>query len=281
MADQGRFSVRAQAGRMAVGGQERMILRRLTDNLRLQNWTTIAIELAIVIVGVFVGNQVSNWNQARLEKEQTARMLEQLGPELSGETDYFRSVGRYYDVTGRYADVALAGWNGDRRITDPQFVIAAYQASQVYGVGINGETWTLVFGGDQLRNIDDQKLRRHLGDVLTTDYTNVGLATMQTAYRNDVRLVIPNDIQSEIRARCGDRLVEDSADQNIFVLPAECPLALDPAKVSAAAKALRMHPSLAGELALHLGSVNAYLQNMEIIEVKIEKLEKDLERRQS
>lgn len=258
-----------------------MILRRLSAELRGQNWTTIAIELAIVIVGVFVGNQVSNWNQARLEKKTTARMLDQLKPELKGEIDYFQSVRRYYQTTRRYADVALDGWNGDPRISDEQFVISAYQASQIYGVGINGQNWTLVFGGDQLRNIDDQTLRRHLGDVLTTDYTNVGLATMQTAYRNDVRLVIPNDIQNEIRVRCGDRLVQDAADQNIFVLPAECPLALDPAKATVAANALRMHPSLAGELALHLGTVNAYLQNVEIIEVAIEKLEKDLERRPS
>ena len=256
-----------------------MILRRLTAELRNQNWMTIAIELAIVIVGVFVGNQVSNWNQARLEKQQTARMLDQLRPELNGETDYFSSVERYYQVTGHYADVALAGWNGDPRSTDAQVVIAAYQASQIYGVGIDGQNWTLVFGGDQLRNIDDQTLRRHLADVLTKDYTNVGLATMQTAYRNDVRLVIPNDIQTEIRARCGDRLVQDAADQNIFDLPAECPLALDGRRASAAAKALRAHPSLAGELALHLGSVNAYLQNIQIIEVAIDKLKKDLEKR--
>jgi len=126
-----------------------MILRRLSAELRTQNWTTIAIELAIVIIGVFVGNQVSNWNEARLQKEQTARTLEQLRPELNGEIDYFASIKRYYQVTGHYADVALAGWSGDPGISDAQFVIAAYQASQIYGVGINGQSWTLVFGGDQ------------------------------------------------------------------------------------------------------------------------------------
>ena len=53
-----------------------MILRRLTENLRAQNWTAITIEFAIVVIGVFVGTQVSNWNQARLEKQATTRMLE-------------------------------------------------------------------------------------------------------------------------------------------------------------------------------------------------------------
>lgn len=256
-----------------------MILRRLTENLRLQNWTTIAIELVIVIIGVFVGNQVSNWNQARLEKETTSRMLSQLKPELSGEIDYFQSVRRYYQNTGRYADVALAGWNGKAGTSDAQFVSSAYQASQIYGVGINGQSWSLVFGGDQLRNIDDPALRRDLGAVLTADYTTIALAAMQTRYRDDVRLVIPNDIQTEIRADCGDRLVRDAAGVAIFVLPPNCALALDPGRAAAAARALRAHPSLAGELAQHLASAKSYLQNVDIIQLQLETLDHDLEKR--
>jgi hypothetical protein len=254
-----------------------MILRRLTENLRLQNWTTIAIELVIVIIGVFVGSQVSDWNQARLEKETTARMLSQLKPELSGEIDYFQSVRRYYQTTHRYADVALAGWNGDAGTSDEQFVIAAYQASQIYGVGINGQSWSLAFGGDQLRNIDDPTLRRDLAAVLTADSTNI-LATMQTRYRDDVRLVIPNDIQMEIRERCGDRLMKDAAGVAIFVLPAKCALGLDPAAAAAAARRLRAHPALAGELALHLASANTYLQDVDIIQLQLETLAHDLKR---
>lgn len=45
-----------------------MILRRLTTNLKSQNWTAIAIDFVIVVIGVFLGIQASNWNQSRLEK---------------------------------------------------------------------------------------------------------------------------------------------------------------------------------------------------------------------
>jgi hypothetical protein len=256
-----------------------MILRRLSAELRTQNWTTIAIELVIVVLGVFIGTQVSNWNEARIEKQKTERMLDQLRPELSGQIDTFESVRRYYRSAHHYADVALAAWSPNPQVSDEQFVIAAYQASQIYGVGINAQNWTLVFGGDQLREIDDPTLRRHLGYVLTTDYADVGLATVQTSYRTDVRLIIPNDIQTEIRSRCGDRLVRDAADQNVYVLPAGCALSLDPAKTAAVARALRAHASLANELALHLGTVNAYLQNVDVIELPMETLERDLEKR--
>ena len=63
--------------------------------------------------------------------------------------------------------LALAAWAGDKSIGDEQFLIAAYQASQIYGIGINAENWALTFGGEQLRNIDDPQLRRNLQLVLT------------------------------------------------------------------------------------------------------------------
>jgi len=42
-----------------------MILRRLAQNLKQQHWTAIGIELVIVVLGVFIGMQVSNWNEER------------------------------------------------------------------------------------------------------------------------------------------------------------------------------------------------------------------------
>ncbi len=42
-----------------------MILRRLTQSLKDQNWTAIVIEFVLLVVGVFLGIQVSNWNADR------------------------------------------------------------------------------------------------------------------------------------------------------------------------------------------------------------------------
>ncbi|MEO8974521.1 MAG: hypothetical protein ABI552_01990 [Casimicrobiaceae bacterium] len=39
-----------------------MILRRLSQSLKEQNWTAIWIEFVLVVAGVFVGIQVANWN---------------------------------------------------------------------------------------------------------------------------------------------------------------------------------------------------------------------------
>lgn len=45
-----------------------MLLRRVVAHLRAQEWTAIAIDFVIVVVGVFIGLQVNNWNEARVER---------------------------------------------------------------------------------------------------------------------------------------------------------------------------------------------------------------------
>ena len=42
-----------------------MLLRRITEHVRTQNWFAVGIDFVIVVLGVFVGLQVSGWNEER------------------------------------------------------------------------------------------------------------------------------------------------------------------------------------------------------------------------
>jgi hypothetical protein len=46
-----------------------MILRRVIQHFRDQEWTAIAIDLVIVVVGVYIGIQAQAWNAARENRE--------------------------------------------------------------------------------------------------------------------------------------------------------------------------------------------------------------------
>ena len=46
-----------------------MIYKRVGARLKAQDWLAIAIELIIVVAGVFIGMQVSNWNADRIEAQ--------------------------------------------------------------------------------------------------------------------------------------------------------------------------------------------------------------------
>ena len=55
-----------------------MILRRVIDHVRTQNWTAVGIDFLIVVVGVFIGIQVSNWNAARQMRAEEAVLVERI-----------------------------------------------------------------------------------------------------------------------------------------------------------------------------------------------------------
>jgi hypothetical protein len=60
-----------------------MILRRIIQHFRNQEWTAIGIDFLIVVIGVFVGIQVANWNQALNEQQRRDQIIDGLVTILS------------------------------------------------------------------------------------------------------------------------------------------------------------------------------------------------------
>lgn len=60
-----------------------MILHRIAEHLRAQNWTAIVIEFVIVASGVFLGIQLGNWNDQMREKESAEILINALEAEFA------------------------------------------------------------------------------------------------------------------------------------------------------------------------------------------------------
>jgi hypothetical protein len=82
-----------------------MILRRVMEHVRTQNWIAVFLDFIIVVVGVFMGIQLGNWNEARQERLLEARYLERLDVEmdvirerLSGGVEVFSSSAGHIDL---------------------------------------------------------------------------------------------------------------------------------------------------------------------------------------
>jgi len=252
-----------------------MIFKRSVARLRAQNWLAITIELTIVIIGVFIGTQVANWNEERLERRETQRMLTRLKPELRNVLDLYASARTYYATTRDYAETAFAGWRSDPRVSDRDFVIAAYQASQIYATAINNATWATIFGADRLRAIDDSLIRNNLAFLMYSDTTQIDTEAVNTPYRQNVRRVIPVEIQDAIRAECGDQRPPDNPQ--LFFLPRSCDLDVPPAAAATAAAALRAHPQLVDDLRWHTAAIAAFLNNTVVFEKKTNELKQRID----
>lgn len=64
-----------------------MILRSLTRHVRDQNWFAVFLDFLIVVVGVFIGIQVANWNEARADRIESADVLERLEQEFRAQLE--------------------------------------------------------------------------------------------------------------------------------------------------------------------------------------------------
>ena len=62
-----------------------MLLRRITEHVKAQNWTAVALDFFIVVVGVFIGIQVANWNEDRSDRRREAHYLDNLSDDIREE----------------------------------------------------------------------------------------------------------------------------------------------------------------------------------------------------
>ncbi|EAQ96336.1 hypothetical protein [Congregibacter litoralis] len=55
-----------------------MLLRRVTEHVRNQNWFAVGIDFCIVVIGVYIGIQVANWNSSRLTQQEESVLVSRL-----------------------------------------------------------------------------------------------------------------------------------------------------------------------------------------------------------
>lgn len=59
-----------------------MILRRVRQRLGNRDWGSLFLDLMVVIVGIFLGLQASNWNEERVERAEDSLYLDRLLSDL-------------------------------------------------------------------------------------------------------------------------------------------------------------------------------------------------------
>jgi len=64
-----------------------VLLRRVTQHVKTQNWFAVVVDFVIVVAGVFVGLQVQDWNDARKERLREQALLIRLHTETQALLD--------------------------------------------------------------------------------------------------------------------------------------------------------------------------------------------------
>lgn len=237
-----------------------MILRRVTKHVKDQNWFAVGIDFVIVVVGVFIGLQVANWNEVRSVRTETDRTLELLIPANKLFEENAEDFKAYYAITKAYGETALRAWEGQEAISNADFLVAAYQASQIMAGTSEIEVFAELIGADNIRNIKDVDLQRRLQNYIINPSNLSRTNDIDTPYRQNVRRAIPFDIQEKIRTECGDR--RDDILRGVH-LPAECNIDLPIERARMAAEILRARTDLRDDLQWHMASIQSVLFDLE------------------
>jgi hypothetical protein len=227
-----------------------MIPRRIAEHVKAHNWFAVAIDFVIVVVGVFVGIQVSNWNADRIDRIKARAYLERIGADLdadiAGYADRLDFWGEVSDYGARGLAYAETGQAGDQSQWD--LLLAYFQASQVAEFITTRATYDELKSGGALGLIADLELRNGLAQYYA-GAANPAL-TERPAYRMHVRGVIPLDVQDYIWESCY------RSDQFGHQQLLECESPIDAAKAAAIVDAIRNDAVLMAELRYWMSTMN-------------------------
>lgn len=243
-----------------------MIGRRVIGHLKNQQWTAFGIEFVIVVLGVFIGIQVSNWNQERINSRQAANFTERLKADLREEDWDYQLLIAYNREVLANAERALAALEGRATMSDEALLVDAYRATQYKQKLRRRSTYDELISTGTIGLIRDQKLRdtamRHY-NIPTID--NTVREGMQSRYREAFRMGVPNEVQRTLAKNCGDRYIEVGDYAAIRgVLDYPCRSGLSQEAIGQAAKALRSTPDLVPLLRLRVADIETRLEDLTI-----------------
>lgn len=137
-----------------------MILRRVIQHFRQQEWTAIFLDFLIVVLGVFVGLQVSNWNQDRADSRRETLYLAAL------QEDFGAIIAELEDDISGYEGIASTmtllleqSRKDEPDMTLPELNQAARQLVFMEGTPIISATYTNLTGSGDLAIIRSQAVK--------------------------------------------------------------------------------------------------------------------------
>ncbi len=181
-----------------------MILSRIIGHLRELNWTAAGLEILIVVVGVFLGIQFSNWNEERQDAARADEYLARILEDVTADVETFdQRIELWTEVVDR-GNAALAfarsGVAADQ--THWEVLSDFYLASQWLPFNSANTTFKEMTSAGELGLIANTRLRAELSDYYYRIEFREPLYEGSPDYRKTVRALTPLPIQNYFWSDC-------------------------------------------------------------------------------
>ena len=238
-----------------------MILRRLSQSLKEQNWTAIWIEFVLLVVGVFLGIQVANWNEARIANKQSELFTERLREDLRVEAWNLAALTAYYENVQLNAKKTLSVLEGKSELSNEALIIAAYRATQFGELVRYRETYDELTATGNMGLIKDRLLRKLATEIYNGNATeNLKNEGINSRYRVAFRMAISIEVQDALAKECGDQDLTIGDYGNLkTILNYDCKTGLPQNDIDQTALILRSDPAFIPMLRLRIADVKSQL----------------------
>jgi len=150
-----------------------MILRRMADAFRTQNWFTVIIEILVVVIGIFLGLQVQEAYSERNERKEETAYLQRLHSEVVQNLGFNKTnfeelllLENFKNTENAIGEILTAFDSGDISNLTPQHCLAV-QTSAIYNdQQTYPPTLSELTASGQIAIIEDNKLKIVLSEYL-------------------------------------------------------------------------------------------------------------------
>ena len=160
-----------------------MILRRLAQNLREQNWTAIVIEFVLLVSGVFLGIQVANWNSDAIDRREARESMRRLEEDLRMSITNTQSGIEFITKNAGYSGLVfdrLAACNLPEEDRDA-FATGLYRMGKLVSAQFVRTTFDELRDSGRLGLINNLALRQTLNSVVRAQDSHELIFGMQAA----------------------------------------------------------------------------------------------------
>lgn len=236
------------------------IARRFQRAAAEHNWFAAAIDLAIVVAGVFLGFQANNWNQDRLKRDLAKSYRSRLIQDLAATEGAAAASVRYYSDVRVHALAALAALDRPKVTLGTPFLIDAYDASQLWPRSAKHSTYDEILSSGDAELMGSPEVRDRISNFYWRMDGLLSLTVVSQPYRARMRSLMPYPIQSLIRTHCGEVLTDEGAGLIVPRLPPTCSISPPKNDIAAAVSQIWSAPGLKEDLTGNVVDLDSKLE---------------------
>jgi hypothetical protein len=218
-------------------------LAKLSSRLRAHDWTAAAIELMIVVLGILIALQVSNWNEARHDQARADSYYRRLQQSLRNDGKTMDATLAFWRQVAGYGRQAMANAERGERVDDSNWktVLAWYQAGQMMPFELEDTTFLEMRDNGDLNLVADERLRSRVAEyyrLTATGTTRAKILSHDPEYRRQIRGLTPWSVQQYIWDKCFRQL--EGVRQELI----DCPAPISEDESAALLEVYRTTPGL-------------------------------------